>query len=39
MWDMISFATSSETVSSTDDDGNGNTITVTETYGIVTDFI
>lgn len=36
MWDMISFATSSETVSSAEDDENGNTITVTETYGIVT---
>lgn len=36
MWDMISFATSSETVSSTENDENGITITVTETFGVVT---
>lgn len=36
MWDMISFSVSSETVSSVETDEAGNSITVTETYGVVT---
>ena len=36
LWDMISFAISSETVSSTEADEEGNEITVTETFGVIT---
>lgn len=36
MWDMISFTSSSETVSSTETDEDGNSVTVTETFGVIT---
>lgn len=36
MWNMISFSVSSETVTSVESDEAGNSITVTEAYGVVT---
>lgn len=36
MWDMISFTTTSETITSVETDENGNEITVSEEYGVVT---